>query len=883
MSADDTFAATSLRWDSGPIVGVTPPSAVYGGVGRPGAAPLESNTRYHWRVEGTLADGSTATQTATFRTGLLNPGDWAPSAWITGGLEQTLLRTEFSVPADAKTATLYVSGIGYFEAELNGVKVGDHQLDVGWTDYTKRVYYSSFDVSGMLKPGSSNALGVSLGNGWWSCGPSPGTTQPHCDNGPPQLRLLLVADGVKTPLAYSAAGTWKASKGPITYNSLYNGEHYDARVAAALAGWSGAGFDDGTWAAATNATSAANGAVISSQLFEPIRHLARLPPASVGLPASDVQVFDFGQNMAGVVALTGLKCAAGQNVTIRHAEVLQHPPYGPKDGNIYVGNLRGAQATDIYTCRGDGTGEDYTPTFTQHGFRYAEVTGLGAPLMPDQIRAVEMHTALSQHSAVEFGTPLLNKIQHAVLWGQKSNVMSVPTDCPQRDERRGWTGDAALTAEEALYNYGMGAVYTHWLDVFPDDQAPNGGSNDFVPALGGGEGAPNWQSAFPTLIWGLLTYYGDGTMATKHFDALGKYYDNLEAEFNSTGAKGFRTGYGDWVVPPPHPMGDKHLIGMFALLHDLQMGEAIFSAVPSRAEAARRARLASLHARAAADFHATFYDAAKGYYGSGLQTEQSMPLYLGIVPAAVKSKVFDHLVHDIEVTNGGHTTSGIIGIKCALEVLSAAGRTDVALRMLARTDYPSYGFMITHPDEPATTIWELWDSPTEGPGMNSRNHIMFGTVGSWFYKWLLGVTPLAPGYAPPVATAGGAAAGANSSISVRPSGIGEVNLTRASGSVYTPLGDVTVAWALNATTRRLDLNTTIPPTALATVGVAIAARGCAPKRAADVTITEGGHPVWKGGKFVPGVAGVLSGALSADAKAVDFQVQAGAYAFAVSL
>ncbi|MGB1875277.1 MAG: family 78 glycoside hydrolase catalytic domain, partial [Akkermansiaceae bacterium] len=211
----------------------------------------------------------------------------------------------------------------------------------------------------------------------------------------------------------------------------------------------------------------------------------------------------------------------------------------PKDGNIYVGNLRGAQATDVYTCRGDGTGEDYTPTFTQHGFRYAEVTGLGAPLMPDQIRAVEMHTALSQHSAVEFGTPLLNKIQHAVLWGQKSNVMSVPTDCPQRDERRGWTGDAALTAEEALYNYGMGAVYSHWLDVFADDQAPNGGSNDFVPALGGGEGAPNWQSAFPTLIWGLLTYYGDGTMATKHFDALGKYYDNLEAEYNSTGAKKF--------------------------------------------------------------------------------------------------------------------------------------------------------------------------------------------------------------------------------------------------------------------------------------------------------------------------------------------------------
>eukprot|EP00966_Prymnesium_polylepis_P200434 4644687-Prymnesium_polylepis.1 len=239
------------------------------------------------------------------------------------------------------------------------------------------------------------------------------------------------------------------------------------------------------WAAATAASSVANRAVLSSALFEPTRHLDELPPRSASMPSQGVQVFDFGQNLAGVVRLMNMRCARGQNVTIRHAELLMHPPYGPADGSIYVGNLRGAKATDVYTCAGDPAGETYSPTFTQHGFRYAEVSGLDYPLGEETVRAIEMHTAVAQHSSLAFSDSMLNSILHATLWGQKSNVMSgVPTDCPNRDERKGWTGDTAVTAEEASYTFRMGAIYTRWLLQFEDVQSSSGATNDFVPALG---------------------------------------------------------------------------------------------------------------------------------------------------------------------------------------------------------------------------------------------------------------------------------------------------------------------------------------------------------------------------------------------------------------
>ena len=450
-----------------------------------GLTPIStSDMNVFWKVSVRLDDDSVIeSKVAWFRTGMLDP--WK-AHWIHGGRrearenDRTLFRKEFSLAGPNRTAnnrhhaTLFVAGLGYNHVYLNGVKVGDHQLDPGWTNYTKRVWYSTHDVTHMLQfddrnntttLATNNAIAVMLGNGWWSCGPLPGTNQDDCTKDPPQLILQLHVDG--HPVLFSDE-TWRTSaKSPIVYNSLYNGEVYDARLANKIKGWKSVQYDDSDWLVAKLAKNKATEAILAPQLFEPIRHISTRPPISIAVAGSDgnlVQVLDFGQNQAAVVRLKKFLCASGTSIRLRHAELVMHPPYGEYDNTtIYIDNLRTAKATDFYICSGDRKGESYTPAFTQHGFRYVEVTGLNYTLDPSDVEAVEIHTDIKQTSFIEFGDPLLNKIQHMVIWGLKSNFMGVQTDCNQRDERKGWMGDAALTAEAAVLSYGMGAFYTHWL------------------------------------------------------------------------------------------------------------------------------------------------------------------------------------------------------------------------------------------------------------------------------------------------------------------------------------------------------------------------------------------------------------------------------------
>ena len=810
------------------------------------AEQLDAASTYEVYLAVTLSDESVVTATSTFGTAI---DSWGDAVWITGG---NILRAEFDAPASVSNATLSIAGIGYYEAFLNGKRAGGddaRKLDTAWTDYTKRVYFQTFDVSGELQKGAKNALAVSLGNGWFSCGSKDApTTQPGCIDAPTQLIALLSIDGKSA--VWTGENGWEAAAGPITYDSLYNGESYDGVRAETLRGWKQAGFADAASAfkPATAASSPANSATLTSQEFAPIRRLATFSPRTVTSPANGFQVFDFGQNMAGVVELRNLRCKRGQNITIRHAELLTHPPYGPVDGSIYVGNLRGAKATDVFTCSGISP-ETYTPTFTQHGFRYAEVSGLGYPLAFEDISAVELHTDVTEHSSITFSDSLLNLMQHAVVWGQKSNLMSVPTDCDNRDERRGWSGDAALTAEEAFYNFDMNAFYHHWLDMIQDDQQSSGAVTNFVPNLGTGAGAPNWQTVYPSIIYAMWEYGGDANVVEAHFASLEKYFDYWEGLYNTTGMGKFATGFGDWVPPPPSPKADGHLTGAFAFLNDLRMGTQFFGAIPKGA--ARAARCASLLDRAAKDFHATFYNAAAGYYGSGLQSEQAFPLYLGIVPADVLPRVLNYTINDIMVTNKVHTTSGIVGWKTMLEALTANGRTDVALAMLQQTSYPSIGYMLQNAYEPATTIWELWDSDKEGPGMNSRNHIMFGTMGSYFYKCLAGVTPASPGYA---------------TASVSPKGV--EYLERVDAMVSTPHGPLEASYSFDGNTTTLTQRVVTPVTTMVDVPV-LSAGGVK-------TVKEGDVIVWQGGKFTP-AAGVLKAEMLADALRIT--VSAGGYSF----
>jgi hypothetical protein len=1023
-------AAAAAVWDSGVVSSSKNYLIDFGGAAVAAAPPaLVSDTNYTWSVSVVSSSGATSAATSTFRTGLFARSDWGDAAWITGGDASRVLRREFTLSGapDPQNSRVYVSGIGYFELECNGEKLGDHELDIGWTDYSKRVLYTSFDLAPCLAVGQ-NVLGVTLGAGWFARKTDFGGGQPGSHDAPPQLllsaRIRAAADGALTtvnsaatagpvppgpapgpgpassgtclvekegvattldcggskiasvkfatygtltgacpslaagtcaadltalvkagcvgqskcavecpasggkshactagaqtaaiadpcfgtakmigvevtcdgapspappspapptppPTPKPAADDWVVGTGPIVYDSLYNGEHYNATME--MPGWSTAGFDASAWGPAfTAATDSASSALLAYQLFEPIKHMSTWAPRNITQPKPGMWVVDFGQNIAGRLRLTMRGQAPGSVVTLRHSELHMHPPYGAVDGTLYYGNLRSAQATDTYVAKG-GASETYEPTFTQHGYRFAEITGLTAStLEAADIVSVEVRTALEQTGSATFESPLFNQIQSNTAWGHKSNVMSVPTDCNQRDERRGWMGDAALIAESTTYNFEPAAFYTAWINQVQDDQASDGATANFVPDLGSSHGAPNWQSAYPTTIWSQFKYAGDLGLVQKHWGGLKLYANYWIGKINTSTPTSFPSGFGDWV--PAGPKADTHLTGMFAAMHDMGIIAEMAAAVGdvATASACKAAR-----AKAGAEFHKQWYDAAKKGYNTANQAENAMALWVGadVTPdAAEVAAVVNTTISDIFDAHGGHTTAGIIGIKALYEVMSSLGHADVPVRMNEITTEPSYGYMITNEYEPATTMWELWNSDSQGPGMNSRNHIMFGSVSSWFYRYLCGLD--VPGRDGVVGY---------DKISIHPMGVGVTNSSNnaASCSIKTPRGGAASSWrapavnpasiaaARGGAANPVALNATVPIGSAGTVRVPlVAALG---HSAATIAITEGGAPVWQDGKFVAGVAGISGAALDVgpgiEGEGVVFTVGSGSYAF----
>ena len=1014
-------AAAPVVWDSGVVK-----SAKNYLIDFAGAAALASDTNYTWNVDVVSSSGAASSASSSFRTGLFARTDWGDAAWITGGDANRVLRREFTLSkaADPLNSRVYVSGIGYFELECNGQKLGDHELDIGWTDYSKRVLYTSFDLAPCLTVGK-NVIGVTLGAGWFARKTEFGGGQPGSHNAPPQLllsaRIRAAADGslvtinsaataappspgpapasggtcivekegvgtnldcgggkiasvkfatygkldgacpnlkadsmcaadltalVKAgcvgqskcavecpvtsgsgaghphtctaglqkltvtdpcygtakqigaeitcsgapptpppptppPTPKPSADAWLATAGPIVFDSLYNGEHYNASME--LPGWSTAGYDTASWVPANTAvTDSASKALLAYQLFEPIKHMSTHNPKNITQPKPGMWVVDFGQNIAGRLRLTMRNQAPGSVVTLKHAELHMHPPYGAVDGTLYYGNLRSAQATDTYVAKG-GTAETYEPTFTQHGYRYAEITGLTADtLEAADVVSVEVRTAIEQTGSAEFEAPLFNQIQSNTAWGHKSNVMSVPTDCNQRDERRGWMGDAALIAESTTYNFEPAAFYTAWINQIEDDQASDGATANFVPDLGSSHGAPNWQSAYPTTVWSQFKYAGDVGLVQRSWEGLKLYANYWISKINTSTPTNFPSGFGDWV--PAGPKADTHLTGMFAAMHDMGLIAEMAGAVgdSATASACKAAR-----AKAGAEFHKQWFNAGKGGYNTGNQAENAMALWVGadVTPdAAEVAAVVNTTIHDIFVTHTGHTTAGIIGIKALYEAMSFLGHADVPVRMNEVTTEPSYGYMITNEYEPATTMWELWNSDTQGPGMNSRNHIMFGSVSSWFYRYLCGLD-----------VPGRDGVFGYDAISIHPMGVGVTNSSNnaARCAIKTPRGGAASSWrapavnpasiaaARGGTASPVALNATIPIGSAGTVRVPlIAALG---HSAATIRVTESGNPVWQNGAFVAGVAGISDAKLDVgpgnEGEGVAFTVVSGSYNF----
>jgi len=683
-----------LAWDSGKTDSDRFTHVVYAG------RPLDSGATYYWKVRWWDKDGEPSpwSRTATFDTGLFEASDWKAS-WIGGA---NSFRREFNLESEVVRARAYVCGLGYSELRINGRNAGDRVLDPGWTTYEKRVLYSVLDIGPLLKKGA-NAAAVLLGQGWY------------------KDRILLLqivvetADGRKTIIGTDAG--WSAKNGPIVADSIYDGETYDARLEEE--GWDEPGFAGEKWAAA--AVVEGPKGVRSAQMMPPIRVVDTIVPVRMSVPRPSVYVFDFGQNFSGWARLR-VSGPAGTAVRIRFAEMIY------ADGMINTENLRSARAEDVYILKGEGE-EIYEPRFTYHGFRYAEVTGFPGVPTAESIRGRVVHSAVRQTGSFASSNPVLNGLQRLIIWGQKTNLHSIPTDCDQRDERMGWMGDAQATAEEAMHNFDMAAFYTNFLRDIRDVQDEQGRITDTVPFIWGQRPAdPAWGTAYPLIAWYMYRYYGDTRILEEHYDGLKKYVEFLNGAAGPDGLLRF-SHYGDWVSIDKTP---GEIVSSFYHYYDLIILGQISRVLGKNADAESFERRAEAVKKA---FHKAYFNPGTGGYANNTQTANTLALFLNLVSEEGRGSAWSNLFNDLVYRNNSHLTTGIIGTKYIMELLTAAGENDLAYDLAAQKTYPSWGYMI---ENGATTFWELWQK-REGPSMNSHNHPMFGSVGSWLYKALAGI------------------------------------------------------------------------------------------------------------------------------------------------
>lgn len=832
-------------WDSGQVLSDETASIAYAG------AALTSEQECWWKVRCWDRDGhSSAYSTpARWSMGLLRATDWkaqwvslgtlpppAPAATPVGPARvqrpldlppSPFLRKEFRIDRPVRRASLYATALGLYEMRLNGRRVGEELFRPGWTDYRKRVYYQTYDVTRLLRPGQ-NALGAILGDGW-ACGYVGLGGRDRYGVGRPRLLAqldLTYADG--TTDAVVTDGSWKAAYGPLLEADLLMGETYDAR--RELAGWDAAGFRDTGWQPVT--VHEAWPAPIQAYPGVPVRKMLELKPQTVTEPQPGVYVFDLGQNMVGWARLS-VKGPAGTKVRLRFAEVLN------PDGTIYTANLRGARCTDTYTLRG-GASEVWEPRFTFHGFRYVEVTGYPGRPPRDAITGVVVHSATPEAGTFTCSDPMVNQLQHNIEWGQRGNFLEVPTDCPQRDERLGWMGDAQIFIRTACDNMDVAAFFTKWMVDVEDAQRENGAFTDVAPFVAAGAGTAAWGDAGVIVPWTLYHVYGDRRIIEQHYDAMARWISFLEQ--HSTGLLRPATGYGDWVAAGPATPTDVLATAYFAYSTSLL---AEMARVISKEEDARRYE--ELFGRIREAFNRA-YVAPDGRIKGDTQTAYVLALQMDLLPEEKRAAAVRYLVDDIKSRNW-HLATGFVGTGYLLPVLTRFGQTDVAYRLLTNDTYPSWGYEIKHG---ATTIWERWDGVTpaggyQTPGMNSFNHYAFGAVGQWLFSTVAGIDtgPQQPGFR---------------HIIIRPQPGGDLTWARAT---YESIrGKIASDWKREG--GRLTLNVTVPANTAATIYV--------PASTVNA-VTESGRPA----DAAPGLHFLRVG----DGSAV-FEAGSGEYHFTVS-
>ena len=675
----------------------------------------------------------------------LGPAGIAPWGKIAGPEDRRLparwLRKEFQIARPVRRATVSYSGLGLSELYINGSKVGDEVLSPGLTDYTKRVLYVTRDVTDSVRRGE-NAVGVVLGNGRFFT-PRLYIPVETPNYGFPKLLLQMrveYADGSESTGLVSDE-SWKLTDaGPILSNNEFDGEDYDARME--LNGWAEPGFDDSRWERPQLV--AAPGGKIVPQMIEPIRVTETLKPVSVSELQPGVYIFDMGQNMVGWCRMK-VSGPAGTQISLRHAETLQ------PDGALFLDNIRDAKVTDRYTLKGGGE-EIWEPRFTYHGFRFVEVRGWpGRPTL-DSLEGRVVNDDVASAGEFSCSHPLINRIYQNILWGVRGNYRSIPTDCPQRDERQGWLGDRSAESRGETYLFNGAAFYAKWTQDITDSQKDSGSISDVCP--------PYWPFYNDSVTWpssavlipGMLyDQYADKRVVARQYPGMMKWVDYMSG-FIADGIISKDT-YGDWCVPPkdaalihsqdPARKTAPAILATCYFHHCLKLMAGYANLLDKPADTARFAALAE---QLKVALNTKFYDQEKGYYGNGSQTSCVLPLAFDMVPPDQRSGVFARLIKKITEESRGHIGTGIIGGQWLNRVLTEGGRPDLVCGFAANTAYPGWGYMIEHG---ATTVWELWNGNTADPAMNSGNHVMLvGDLVIWLYENLAGIKsdPVQPGF-----------------------------------------------------------------------------------------------------------------------------------------
>jgi alpha-L-rhamnosidase len=794
-------------WNSGKQTSAQSAFVPYSG------SALQSATAYFWQVRvwdknGKVSDWSVQ---AYWQMGLLQPGDWK-AKWIESGSEADtvngpalLFRKDFTTAKKILSATAFVTTHGMYEAFINGKRIGDAYLTPGWTSYSKRLQYQVYDVLDLLNTGG-NAIGVTIGSGWYR---TPLAWNNNKNIYGKKLALLFQLEINYTDGSHETIltdGSWKTSDaGPVRNSEIYDGETYDARMEKP--GWNSTGFDDKSWSPVSEKDFPKN--TLIATYNEPVKkHENFKAVKSITTPKGE-QVIDFGQNLVGWETVT-VEGKRGDTIVVDHAEVLD------KEGNFYTDNLRAAKSRNIYVLTGNK--ETLSPHFTFHGFRYVRLKG--SPVL--SISATTLYSDMNPSGTFTCSNPMLNQLQHNIQWGQKGNFLDVPTDCPQRDERLGWTGDAQAFSRTASYNMDVHNFFSKWLKDVALDQTENGMVPFVVPNVLGptAGGSAGWADVSTIIPWNMWLAYGDVKILEDQYASMKAWVGFMQSHSNDyLWNKGFH--FGDWLFYRPgddndgrSAVTDKYLIAQCFFAHSTQLLINAATVLHKTDDVQQYTDLLKKVKEAFVKEYLT----PSGRLVSSTQTAYTLSLQFDMLPESLRAQAAARLANNIQ-DYGNHLTTGFLGTPYLCHVLSRFGYDTIAYKLLLQDTYPSWLYPVKMG---ATTIWERWDgqkpdSSFQTPGMNSFNHYAYGAIGDWMYRIITGMDTYddGPGY---------------KKIRIQPHPGG--NLSFANADYETLYGKLSVHWKMEDGKIMMDVE--IPVNTTATIYVPAGSAG---------SVNESGKPV----------------------------------------